>query len=357
MKYKICIWTNIPSHYQRDFFSELYLRKDIDLAVKYINRFSENRKNMGWEADIKLKPYENFIDPQAKHPLFSITNWKDSIHVIPGLRIKIMNEILDLLIKHNVRWVHWSERSGVNLARFFKYNDFLFNFFLPFFLYLRGYNSYAKKVNKYALGAFAQGHIAKNDFIKWGIHSEKIEYLFYSPKSLELPKDNIQKKFKSFCYLGSLSQRKGLDLLIKAFYKLNYKSDWKLIIGGPDESNGRYFKQVQKLNLSDKIEFTGSIPSNSINNFLAKADVFVFPSRFDGWGVVLNEAASLSKPIIASCNTGAAHHLIKNNKNGFIVKSNTTFELEKAMQFYINNPEMIKKHGVESYNLFQQHSP
>jgi glycosyltransferase involved in cell wall biosynthesis len=50
----------------------------------------------------------------------------------------------------------------------------------------------------------------------------------------------------------------------------------------------------------------------------AAADVFVLPSRHDGWGVVVNEALGAGLPIIASDRTGAAHDLVQHGVNGFV---------------------------------------
>jgi len=354
---KVCFWMNIPSHHQRDFFQALNVSSEIDLVVRYFKRVPKSRTKLGWEENIELLSYEKYVEQNLNSAISTIIDLEKRIHIVPGINEPFIAEVLDFLIDRNCKWVHWSERSGVNLANILNFNTVLFYLSRPLFLRLKGYHSYAKKINKYAIGAFAQGILAKKDFVKWGILDNRIEYLFYNINALQPPTDSVNSERKIFCYLGALSRRKGTDTLIKAFSKLENHGNWKLLLIGPDQSNGQYLSLTKKLNLLDKIQFVGTIPVDQINKYIYESDVFVFPSRFDGWGVVLNEAASLSKPIIASDQAGSTHHLVINKKNGFIFEKGNQTKLAKAMQFYIDNPEQISKHGKESSNIFKTVTP
>jgi glycosyltransferase involved in cell wall biosynthesis len=90
---------------------------------------------------------------------------------------------------------------------------------------------------------------------------------------------------------------------------------------------------------------------------MQRADVFILPSLFDGWGAVLNEAASVKKPLISTDECGAAYHLIDDKKNGFRVKAGSVDHLRKAMQFYIDNPEKIIIHGKISHQIYKNFTP
>ena len=82
------------------------------------------------------------------------------------------------------------------------------------------------------------------------------------------------------------------------------------------------------------------------------ADVFVLASRFDGWGAVLNEAASMGMPLIATDLCGAAWHLIKEGRNGVRVKAGSVVSLQRGLCNYIKTPDMIKSHGAASELIF-----
>jgi len=352
-KYNICIWMNMPSHHQSGFFDALYRNPAIDLKVRYYDLVNSEREKLGWQTSFILKDYEAYIGDNWRDELYSSATPRERIHIIPGIRAPILAEILNEIIKHNIKWVHWSERSGINFANKMRFNYLLIETLFPFFLYLKNYKKYAKLINQYAYGAFAQGILAKTDFIRWGIHHQKIEYLFYSIKQ---ETSSFEPSFSdkiSFCYIGELSLRKGTDLLITSFQRLKEAKNYELLLVGNDLGNGKYQKLANQLKIADRIRFVNTVPVSDVPKYIYNSAIFVLPSRFDGWGVVLNEAASFSKPLISTDQCGAAFHLIKNGENGFRVKSSSVSELSKAMQYYIDYPDQIEKHGKRSYEIYQ----
>jgi len=358
---KLCIWMNMPSHHQHGFFQALARFPNIDLAVRYYEEVSDERKHLGWNIDKVFMPYELDIHCDLNYALATMKDWKERIHIIPGFSSIFLNKLLELIINNNVKWIHWSERAGNKLAEILNFNYSVISIFYPTFLFLKGYYSFARKVNEYALGAFSQGITAKNDFLRWGIRADKISNLFYSIDTLKIKKDVFSQKQqnykKSFCYVGSLSKLKGIDILLKAFSLLNFSEPWNLVLIGPDKRNGYFQRLASKYKINKKVSFIGQVTVNKVGSYLADSDVFILPTRFDGWGVVLNEASSLSKPIISTDQCGAAFHLIKNKVNGFRIKAGNVKQLQKSMQYYVDNPQQIIKHGNESYNMFKDYTP
>lgn len=351
---------NIPSHHQQGFFDELSMHENIDLEVRFYEEFPISRINLGWKVPDVFPKNQCYIDSIEKMDV-SVPDWKERIHIIPGIGSNFLRNLVNLVVLNKVDWVHWSEPGGVNLNRLLKYNAIAYRYLYPFFLHFKGYKNYAETINKFALGAFAIGDLAKKDFQKWGIQPNKIQFLPYSLQkpviniSLNNSKSSSQRKF---CYLGSLEHRKGTDLLIKSFYRLVTKGcNWKLILIGKDKSDGKYAELASRLGISRNVEFIGAIPANQIGDHLCKIDVFVLPSRFDGWGAVLNEAASLGIPLISTDRTGSAHHLIEELSNGFMVKAGNIESLSAAMQYYVDNPTQIEPHGARSIELEALISP
>jgi len=351
---------NMPSHHQSAFFKALSAQKNVDLHVRYYERVTEARKKLGWIDDANLPLKQEYI-VSINDIEKSLVDWKERIHIIPGFSSPFLKELLHIIISNNLKWIHWSERSGIGLANLMHFDDKLIDLFFPFFLRLKGYRKYAKRINQYALGSFAIGELAKRDFIKWGINEKKIVFQPYSLDGLATTKKISIKLKKSdeiiFMYIGSMEERKGIDLLITACKKLRSRSKWKLVLLGDDRSNNAYVEQVERLGLANQVEFLGVVNSNKINEYLEQSDVFVLPTRFDGWGAVLNEAASLGKPMISTNQAGAAYHLIKEGENGFMVKAGDSDTLLKAMQYYIDRPEQIILHGKKSIKIFQDFTP
>ena len=353
---EVVIWMNMPSHHQMAFFEALNSLKTVELIVNYYDQIPIAREKLGWKKMDSLPSYQNFVlNENVSKVLEAIEGWKNKIHIVPGFNHPFLKQLLKSLIREKVTWIHWSERTGKSFTKLLNYDYKIIRLTYPAFLFAKGYFDYARKINKYAIGAFAISELAQIDFRQWGVEEKKIKLLNYALEELE-PTSGA-KKDKIFIYIGALTKHKGIDVLIKAFNQLVRANEWKLILVGNDQSQGYYQKMVEKYKEQDRIRFTGSVPFNEINKFLSQSSVLILPTLFDGWGAVLNEAASLRKPLISTDQCGAAYHLIKDGKNGFKVKANSISGLREAMQFYIDNSDLIGDHGEVSFELLQEFTP
>ena len=358
-QYKVCFWLNVPSNHQTLFMEALDQDDRIDLQVRYFDKPSDDRLKMGWRDGDSLHEYEEYIN-EFDTALESLKDWKERIHIVIGYSYPFNRKLIPIFIKNHVKWVHWSERYGIGLAQRLNYNISLFKLLRPLFLLTK--RSYGKLVNKNAFGCFAQGELARRDFIGMGIDNNKIENLYYTTAPLtnvdETPKvlNEFPYKYK-FLYTGRLNNRKGVEDLLIAFSGLVNADYWGLVLLGNDETDG-YFQQVSKeVGIDNKVLFVGGVKADEVSAFFSAADVFVLPSRYDGWGAVVNEAASLGLPIITSDQTGAAFHLVENGKNGYIVGAGDKDDLTVAMQNYVSNNELLSQHGNYSKELFKNFSP
>lgn len=107
--------------------------------------------------------------------------------------------------------------------------------------------------------------------------------------------------------VGSLVPRKGYDVLIAALKGLADKP-WRLIIAGADDrapaTTAALEEQILTAGLSERIRLAGALEQGELDNAYAKADLFVMPSLFEGYGMVLTEAMARGLPIL--CTTGGA---------------------------------------------------
>ncbi len=357
--FKICIWTPTATHHQSAFHDAIVKNEKIDLEVRYFNKISQERLALGWEDKKCTKSFEKrIVTLTDAHE--SVSDFNERIHIISGNGYAFTKELITYCITNNLKWINWTERSGGGLFQLLQENSTLFKIFFP--IYQRLYNrKFAQQIEKYALGTFVSGIKAEEDYLRRGVSKKKIKHLYYTLKPLEktniIPKELNHSRFKyHFIYVGSLCHRKGIDILLKAYSKLD-QNEWGLILVGKDTTNGLYQKMVKKLNIQNNVTFTGAIDFNKINEYMSLADVFILPTRFDGWGAVLNEASSLSLPIISTDECGASYHLINNDKNGYMVKAGSLNSLKKALKNYVESPIRIQEHGEQSFELFKQFLP
>lgn len=340
---------NMPSHHQAPFYKALR-SVDIDLVVHYYGHVNETRISMGWENTLALPAGETFVAPSLDS-LASCPDWQERIHIVPGYGAAFTRQLAAHLSKIGVRWAHWSEPAHDGIRWWLSYP------------YKRWY---ARLVNTRSLGAFAIGHLAAKDFERWGIQKSKIAFLPYSsPKSdtQHAEKDPriaifTKNKQPTFLFVGSLCHRKGIDLLLHATKELTIIHETiGLVLVGKDMAKGRYQRMAETLGISQNVIFQGAVSASKIATVLSCADVVVLPSRFDGWGMALGEAASAGKALIASENCGAAHHIIAQGENGFRVPPNDATSLAHAMLAYTTDPDLARRHGRRSQELFAEYTP
>jgi glycosyltransferase involved in cell wall biosynthesis len=155
-------------------------------------------------------------------------------------------------------------------------------------------------------------------------------------------------------FSGQLIRRKGVDILVNAFLRIaDQLPDARLLLLG-DGPERRHLAATIPPDRREHIEFLGFLQPADIPRVFAEADVFVLPSRHDGWGVVVNEALGAGLPIIASERTGAAHDLIVPGVNGFIVPADDVTALADALLELGSSKELRASFGSASIGLSRQ---
>lgn len=341
---KILLWTYIPTHHQSAFLQALR-EEGVDLVVHYFKRVSVQRIRLGWEDPRNLPVGERFVEPNIGATEMC-PDWRERLHVIPGYGYMFLLRLAFHLSRRRVPWVNWCEPSRQGLRWYLN------------FPVKRGY---AALINRYALGALAIGSMAREDFLQWGVSERLIRFLPYSSAGLEPAPNHLMSRPRGtpqFVFVGALCHRKGIDVLLKAFQHVsrNYGGA-RLRLVGYDESKGAYRRLADQLGIAHAVEFAGSVPANEVANSLKDCDVLVLSSRFDGWGMVVNEAASLGKALIATDRCGSAHHLIAHEINGFRVLHDSETALAEAMLRYCEEPDLARLHGGRSLSKFLDFTP
>ncbi|MCB9799907.1 MAG: glycosyltransferase [Candidatus Omnitrophica bacterium] len=122
-------------------------------------------------------------------------------------------------------------------------------------------------------------------------------------KSLSIPKD-----CPMILYFGRVVSKKGVDLLIEAFYEISNRA--VLVIAGPDNENPGYFKSLKNLvlkaNLQERIFFVGPKFGSEKMELYVDADIFALPSRHENFGNVAVEAVACHRPVLITNRCGVA---------------------------------------------------
>jgi glycosyltransferase involved in cell wall biosynthesis len=162
----------------------------------------------------------------------------------------------------------------------------------------------------------------------WGVPPDRIHYCaqavdndFWIKESARCDRAAFREKLglkgKVFLAVGQLIPRKGFDLLLKAWARLpeNIESDNTVVLVG-EGTNQKVLRELATQLGIRNILFVARQTSEELAKYYALADVLVFPSLVDVWGMVVNESLACGTPVLGSCFAGASQELINDSTMG-----------------------------------------
>lgn len=142
--------------------------------------------------------------------------------------------------------------------------------------------------------------------------------------------------------------RKGLDILLKSFNNVLKNIDSiLLVVGKGNQTEARTL--ATSLGIQDKVFFTGFVDDTTLKKCYAICDVYVIPSRLEGFGLTILEAMAAEKPVVAT-NVGGIPELVKQHRNGILVKPKNPEQLAEAIISILLNKEKSEVIQINNYN-------
>lgn len=331
----------MPSPYQRELFEALRAGGHMDIRVLYCTRDAHDRD---WSA-VPLHGYERIL------PGRTIGLLGPSAHFNPGIVEILRNDPSDLFVlgdysapttqiamryltARRKRWVFWGELPGFRKRG-------------PLAGLLR--RQLQRPIGHGAAAIAAIGSLA----------AEAYRALFPAlpvfniPYFCDLDRFRTAKRGRSghstvqVLFSGQLIERKGVDVLIRAFIQVATKvPDLHLQLLGTGPARDSLAALIPD-GLKSRIHFIGFRQPAALPEIFASADIFALPSRHDGWGVVVNEALGAGLPIIVSDRVGA-RDLVENGYNGLIVRAGEVASLADALLKLGQSAELRRSFGSGS---------
>jgi glycosyltransferase involved in cell wall biosynthesis len=139
--------------------------------------------------------------------------------------------------------------------------------------------------------------------------------------------------------VGAVVERKGYDLLIAALAKLKHLN-WRLVIAGDHGRSPEAFRRLQAdiawFGLAERITLLGVVSAQQLASLYATSDLFVLPSRFEGYGMAFAEAIAHGLPVIGTT-AGAIPQTVPAGA-GILVRPDDVDALASALRRLIENP-------------------
>ncbi len=192
---------------------------------------------------------------------------------------------------------------------------------------------------------------------KFNLNREKIvlipngipkEYLKRRNKTLFRKKYDIKKNELMVMSLSRIHKSKGLDLVVRI---AGHFPRVKFVIAGVD---GGYLDELkslkQKLDCSNVI-FIGAISEKLKLETFSSADIFLFPSHYEGFGIVVLESFSQKTPVLSS-NAGALPWVVGNA--GLVFRDNDIEDLKNKLDLLVYNKKLRSKYSKLGYERAKQ---
>lgn len=194
---------------------------------------------------------------------------------------------------------------------------------------------------------FVASSITLQSLLREGVSSEKITVIPYgAPIDYFRPQPKLDSTFRAL-FVGRLGPRKGVHYLLQAWQSLQL-SQTELILVGVNEFPESWFSQ-----LPHGVRYIPSVPHNTLNQYYSNANVFVFPSLVEGFGLVILEAMACGIPVITTPNT-AGPDIITDGIEGFIVPIRDSEKLQEKLEWCYSHPQELLEMGLAARRKAEQ---
>jgi GalNAc-alpha-(1->4)-GalNAc-alpha-(1->3)-diNAcBac-PP-undecaprenol alpha-1,4-N-acetyl-D-galactosaminyltransferase len=179
--------------------------------------------------------------------------------------------------------------------------------------------------------------------------------IFVVPNAVEMysgPRES--ERDKVVVSVGRLSREKGHAVLIKAFSKLDAPS-WRLVLIGDGPAREGLESLGNKVGIGERVQFLGS--RKDIWDVLAKAEIFVLPSFYEGFPNALIEAMSVPLCCVASDCVAGPSEIIKHGESGFLFQPGSDIELAKILRRIVNDDALRASVAERGLTVRERYAP
>lgn len=373
---RVAFLTNIVSPYRKPVFQALADTPGIDLRV-FVDAQSEFDRN--WQVELSDLPMEqthcfswkkqeqtkgpiSFQQTLTKHMPYSLPYQLKRFNpaVVISLELGLRTALAALYCKSTgTELVIWCYQSRVSATQ-----------------------SWLRRIWRLCLlnqasSVVGMGTQAREVLLAWGVPAEKI---IDAPNAADqskflqtLNQDNAERQIEAIrevyapeqkmaLIVGRLIPLKGIEHILKQWNALpkTIKEQWKLVFVGSGPLDTLIEQQDSRF-----IELAGNVPTTSMPHWYAAADLHIFPTCGDVWGLVVNEASICGTPTLCSKYAGCFDDLIRDGENGFQINFAANEEAPNKLQAVLQHEDLpgvgrAAQSAIRSYtpqnmaNSFQQ---
>lgn len=372
--YRLAVLTSHPIQYQAPLFRALAARPEIDLHVFFCCPWGvTERRDPGF--GVKFKWDIPLLDGYRHSFLRNLSPSPSPNHfwglVNPGIVGELAPERFDALLLQSwalaTNWMAWAtasvrglpllfrgESNGLNEPRGPKgraKHALLRRFFqrIDAFLVIGSYNE-----------GFYRSYGIPEDRLFWTPYAVDNEYFMRRRIALEGEKARLRARERLpadvpvILYAGKFLSRKRPFDLLEAYARIRGQVRASLVLVGDGPIRKAMEEFVTARGLDDDVRFLGFRNQGELPQCYALADVFVLPSDFETWGLVINEAMCFGLPVITTDRVGAVADLVREGVNGFTYPVGDVGVLAERLLHVLQDAGLRRAMGRHSLQLISR---
>lgn len=324
----VTFWQNMPSHHMAPVQRELARYNGYRVRTIFSQNISEHRRDMGWLMP-ELDPAElQFINGDVKRA-HELAKESYGINIFGGFPSALLKDAFQSLPPRNgdthvalaVEAGNGCDTKALLRPLFHRLNIRRLNSHLDFML--------------------AYGKLGCDYYAHCGYSRDKIFPFLYQSDIPIATKSMPQNNPIRIICCGHFERRKGLDILLRSLAPLN-KKNWHLELVGNGPVEGKIKSLIDRLGLQKRTTVRGFVSTMEMHSLLREKDICVVPSRFDGWGMLTNEALASGLAVVTTPTVGSKD-LVEASGAGLVADSVSPRGLRECLEKLMDNSENLRR--------------
>jgi len=319
-------WHNIVSPHLAPLIRALASIPEQTVTVVAWETLSDERKALGWDvpdcspARVVVGPGDTEIERLIKERAD-----RQSVHLLGGVsRASRNRKVLSYLARTDAIVGQMSETADKGTfrgARRLKYRSERY--------FLEGKLDFILAMGQLGVHWFESAGYDSSRIFPFGYVTERPVAVFSSRRRV------TECGAYRILFLGRIIRLKDGITAIRALAGLS-ASDWQFEIVGNGPDLPRWKRAAATCGLAERVRFRPTIANREIGNLLEHADLLLLPSKWDGWGAVVNEALMCGVPVVCSDRCGAGD-LLRESWRGSIFKTGSVESLRNALWGWVEH--------------------
>lgn len=343
---ELIFWFDQPPKVSKGAYN--YVSRVWGNKVLYIadHPFGDHRKMIKWDDD-DYGAAEQIIlselDDEETYIKEVFNKYPNAVHILNGFLSDISSKIYKYITRTNVKLAVVSEKPSIT-HRGITLKQQIRNVFTPI-KYRKIYNKYRDYVDVLMpLGAWG-----KELFESFGWDSEKTFSYMYCPELRDIGGDTDIKVSLPvrLLYVGRFNYAtRGLDVIMKALDGLK-DEEWHLdLVGGYGDKKDEIVAWAEN---NPKVSFLGPWPAEKVGVQMKEYDIYMVPTKFDGWNSQINEVLNAGIATITT-DEAVSDEMIEVSAAGKVVRAADVKQFGDAIKMAIHNPKIVEKWKLNARN-------